>query len=141
MNTGEVDLRVRARQMRKALTKHEVRLWFQLKAFNKEFGCHFRMQAVAGPFILDFVNVGRKLIIEVDGWQHGEHEGQQRDRKRDDYFARAGFLTLRFWNNDIDQSLEGVCDAILAAMKDRESVYQSSPSARWRGHLPRKEGG
>jgi very-short-patch-repair endonuclease len=127
--------------MRKVLTKHEARLWFQLKAFNKELGCHFRRQAVAGPFILDFVDFGRKLIIEVDGWQHGEERREARDRRRDAYFAAVGFVTLRFWNGDIDQNMDGVCDAIVAAVRDRKSVYGSSPSGRWRGRLPREGGG
>jgi very-short-patch-repair endonuclease len=71
----EGDVRAKARIMRKSMTRHEVKLWFQLKAFNKEYGCHFRRQAPAGKYILDFVDFGRRLIIEVDGWQHGEPNG------------------------------------------------------------------
>lgn len=122
-----------ARRLRKAMTRQEVRLWFQLKAFNKEHGCHFRRQAVAGPYILDFVDFGRKLIIEVDGWQHGEEPGEAHDSKRDAYFTRAGFVTLRFWNREVDESLDGVCDAILDAVRERNSKYvvrRRTPSAR-----------
>jgi very-short-patch-repair endonuclease len=148
--TGEVaaerregDVRGRASQLRKSMTRREVTLWFQLKAFNKEYGCRFRRQAPAGGYILDFADFGRRLIIEVDGWQHGETEGAFRDSKRDAYFTRVGFRTLRFWNHEIDQSLDGVCDAILTAVREQPSKYPgrgASPSGASR-HLPRKGGG
>jgi very-short-patch-repair endonuclease len=145
--TGEVaakrpeGVRLRAKQLRKEMTRHEVALWFQLKAINKEHGCHFRRQAPAGGYILDFVDFGRRLIIEVDGWQHGEARGAAHDRKRDAYLSVSGFRTLRFWNHEIDQSLGGVCDAIIAAVEESNARYSKAkaltPSGAAR-HLPRK---
>ena len=130
--TGEVaakrsegDIRARARQLRKSMTRHEAKLWIELKAFNKEYGYHFRRQAVAGNYILDFVDFSRRLIIEVDGWQHGEARGARHDSQRDARFARSGFRILRFWNHEIDQSLDGVCDAILDAAWESNPKYPS----------------
>jgi very-short-patch-repair endonuclease len=100
-----------------------------LKAFNKEYACHFRRQAPAGDYILGFVDFGRRLIIEVNGWQHGEPDGIRRDSRRDSYFTRAGFRILRFWNHEIDQSLDGVCDAILDAVRERSSRYHGGRHA------------
>src|SRR5262245_17610360 len=100
------------------MTRHEAKLWLQLKSFNREYGCHFRRQAAAGSYILDFVDFSRRLIIEVDGWQHGEARGAKHDSHRDACFARSGFRILRFWNHEIDQSLDGVCEAILVQVQE-----------------------
>jgi very-short-patch-repair endonuclease len=138
----EGDVRACARRMRRAMRHHEVLLWLQIKSFNGEYGSHFRRQAPAGGYILDYVDFGRRLVIEADGWQHGEPAGRAHDEKRDAYLARSGFCTLRFWSHEIDQNLDGVYDAILATAQQQASRYSSqrirSPSGRYRGHLPRK---
>jgi very-short-patch-repair endonuclease len=69
----------RAREMRKALTPPEARLWAGLKRLRAE-GFHFRRQAPFRGYFLDFVCHGRRLVIEVDGRSHA---------------ARSG---MRFWN-------------------------------------------
>ncbi|RYF25757.1 MAG: DUF559 domain-containing protein [Comamonadaceae bacterium] len=56
----------RAREMRKALTPPEARLWACLKRLRAE-GFHFRRQAPFRGYFLDFVCHGRRLVIEVDG--------------------------------------------------------------------------
>jgi very-short-patch-repair endonuclease len=57
------------------------------------------------------------VIVEADGRQHGLPEGAERDRVRDAFLGSQGFQVLRFWNSDIDQNLEGVLEAIFAALK------------------------
>ena len=56
----------RARWLRKHLTPQEVRLWVQLR-YLKQYGYHFRRQAPIGPYIVDFAEKRRRMIIEVDG--------------------------------------------------------------------------
>jgi len=96
-----------ARTMRKNLTKQEAKLWVYLKDLRKE-GYQFRKQVPFQDFILDFVCFSAKLVIELDGSQHGEMLHKQSDDLRDAELEKEGFTVLRFWNNEIDQNLEGV---------------------------------
>jgi very-short-patch-repair endonuclease len=103
----------RARAVRKAMTPQEVKLWVRLRALRPQ-GLHFRRQAPLDGYILDFVCFKHRLIVEVDGSQHGENAGRVRDAQRDAHFALRDFRTLRFWNRDVDINLEGVVETILA---------------------------
>jgi very-short-patch-repair endonuclease len=116
---GIVSLIARARQLRKHMTPEEVKLWVQLKHFNAR-GFNFRRQAPCDGYILDFVDFNTKLIIEVDGSQHGEAEGARRDAIRDQHFTAKGFTVLRFWNVQINREMDGVIDQI-------ESVLAATP--------------
>jgi very-short-patch-repair endonuclease len=97
------------------MTPQEVRLWVQLKYLNRQ-GFHFRRQAPIDRYIVDFVEFGQRLVIEVDGSQHGFEKGETADRVRDEYLTAAGFRVLRFWNNEVDHSMDGVIDAVQAAL-------------------------
>ncbi|QIG52450.1 endonuclease domain-containing protein [Nordella sp. HKS 07] len=107
--------RARARQLRKTMTPQEVRLWSQLRHFNRQ-GFHFRRQVPIGRYIVDFAEFGQRLIIEVDGSQHGFEKGEAADRIRDEQLTLAGFRVLRFWNNDVDRNMDGVVDTVQAAL-------------------------
>jgi very-short-patch-repair endonuclease len=98
------------------MTLPEVRLWMRLKPLNRK-GFHFRKQVPLGRCIVDFAELSRRLIIEVDG---PHHEGDPRDMRRDAHFHRAGFTVLRFWNHEIDNDPDGVVARILAACSRRQ---------------------
>jgi very-short-patch-repair endonuclease len=116
----------RARELRKALTSQEARLWLQLRLMRAD-GFHFRRQAPLLGFYLDFVCFKRRLIVEVDGSQHADDEGQaDHDAMRDAILRRAGFRTLRFWNSDVSTNLDGVVQTIQLAL-------QNPPSPSWGG--------
>ena len=61
--------------------------------------------------ILDFVCFDARLIVEVDGSQHALSDA---DRQRDAFFREQGFMTLRFWNDEIERNLDFVCLSILS---------------------------
>jgi very-short-patch-repair endonuclease len=113
----------RARALRKTMTPQEVKLWSQLRTLRPE-GLHFRRQAPVDGYVLDFVCFRRRLIVEVDGSQHAEDAGLRHDARRDAHFAAHGFLTLRFWNSEIDGNLHGVVETILA--RGRENIGEAS---------------
>src|SRR4029079_14225204 len=73
----------------------------------------FRRQHVIAPYIVDFVNLERWLIVEADGSQHAENIS---DRQRDAYLRRLGFRVLRFWNNDVLENAAGVFELIYAEL-------------------------
>ena len=79
--------RGRARAMRRAPTDAERRLWRLLRD-RRLSGLKFRRQVPVGPYIVDFLCVGARLIVEADGSQHAENS---RDKVRDAYLARQGW--------------------------------------------------
>src|SRR3990172_12727883 len=119
-----------ARELRRRQTQAESLFWAKLR--RKPFqGCRFRRQHAIGSYIVDFVCVGRGVVVEVDGGQHSE-DVKVRDEKRDMLLQTKGYRVLRFWNNEILTNMEGVLEAI------RLCVEQASPSPT---PLPQRERG
>ena len=124
MGSGMAD--EQARDLRKSMTPQEVKLWVRLRALREQ-GHHFRRQVPRGRYILDFACLKSRLNVEVDGAQHAFDAHLVRDARRDEYFSKRGFRTLRFWNNEI-QNLDGVIETIWNALQaDR------NPSPRGQG--------
>ncbi|HPO05968.1 MAG TPA: endonuclease domain-containing protein [Candidatus Gracilibacteria bacterium] len=88
-------------------TAQEIILWSRLRI--KQFGYKFRRQHSIGKYIADFYCPEKKLIIELDGWQHTLENNKKYDKERTAYFQKLGYKVLRFWNNDINNNLKGVC--------------------------------
>jgi very-short-patch-repair endonuclease len=105
-----------ARRLRKQMTPQEVKLWVHLRSW-RERGFHFRRQAPRDDFVVDFVCLKHRLIVEVDGGQHNFDAHARRDATRDLHFTDQGFRVLRFWNNDVDRNLEGVLTVIDEALR------------------------
>ncbi len=98
-----------ARRLRHNATDAERRLWLRLR--NRQVGgVKFRRQVPIGTFIADFASVEAKLVVEVDGSQHAE--AIEADRQRSDALGSAGYLVLRFWNNDVLDNIDGVVSEI-----------------------------
>jgi very-short-patch-repair endonuclease len=119
--------RAQAKALRRMMTPQERRLWQHLRDLNRQLGLHFRRQAPVGPFIADFCDFGRRLVIELDGLGHGG----PRDARRDGWFQAQGFDVLRFWNADVDGNPDGVMQRILDAIEtgpSTQDVPAPSPS-------------
>ena len=84
--------------MRKKATDAERKLWYYLRNRQME-GHKFRRQMVLDPYIVDFVCLDVKLIIELDGGQHAS--AQSYDGKRTALLTQMGYRVLRFWNHDV----------------------------------------
>jgi len=104
-----------ARQLRQRMTDAEQLLWQHLR--NRRLAGHkFRRQHPIGPYIVDFVHLQARLIIEADG---GQHLASQRDPQRDAWLQAQGYRVLRFWNHDILQQPDTVLAAIWQALSDQ----------------------
>ncbi|MFZ5842588.1 MAG: endonuclease domain-containing protein [Pseudomonadota bacterium] len=100
--------RNRARQLRKSMTDAERLLWRELR--NPEnFSAKFRRPCPIGPYVVDFVCLEQRLIIEVDGSQHQQSD---HDVQRTEWLEKNGFRVLRFWNNEVMQNRSAVCEVI-----------------------------
>jgi very-short-patch-repair endonuclease len=107
---------VNARKMRLAMTEPECKLWKALRWRVPIEMTQFRRQVPIGPYIVDFCSLGEKLIIEVDGNQHGTDSARLRDDRRSAFLEGQGFQVLRFSNHDVMLQVEMVLDTIAAAL-------------------------
>ncbi len=90
-------------------TDAESKLWYYLR--NRHFQHHkFRRQHVLCGYIVDFVCLQKKLVIELDGGQHAEQK--KYDLVRTQKLEANGFQVLRFWNNEIFENIDGVLEKI-----------------------------
>jgi len=102
-----------ARNLRKSETDAERKIWQQLRGHSLK-GAKFRRQHPVGPYIVDFICINEKLIIELDGSQHQQH--QDYDAERTAFLEQAGYRVLRFWDNDVLLRTESVMQAIFDAI-------------------------
>jgi len=102
------------RKLRRDQTPHESKLWYNLRSRNLQ-GLKFRRQYKIGPYVVDFFCPSKKLVIELDGGHHVEGEVSLRDQKEQKYVESQGYHMLRFWNSDVDSSLEDILNEILRA--------------------------
>ena len=102
----------RARRLRRDMSDAERRLWSELRGRRFD-GRKFRRQRPVGSYIVDFVCYEPKLVIEIDGGQHGGRAQSEDDRDRARSLNANGFKVIRFWNDEVLQNLDGVLEAIL----------------------------
>jgi very-short-patch-repair endonuclease len=126
-----MDQRRFAKFLRQNMTEAERLLWHHLRAHRLN-DQKFRRQQPIGPYIVDFVHFGARLIIEADG---GQHNSSVSDATRDAWLKRQGFTVLRFWNNEILLNIEGVLGAIIDALgKDTPPLSPNPSPSRGEGN-------
>ena len=107
------------------MTDAEQALWRVLR--GRQFsGCKFRRQHPFGDYILDFVCLSNKLVIEVDGGQHCSQT--EYDEIRTGKLQSAGFHMLRFWNNEVFEEFEAVKEKIWMAVQERQDQPHPHPN-------------
>jgi len=107
-------LKERSRDLRKNLTDAEQKLWHMLR--NKQINDHkFRRQFVLGNYIVDFICLDKRLIVEVDGGQHMDNVDY--DLLRDEWLKSQNFKVLRFWNNQVLNEIDSVLEVIVKNLK------------------------
>jgi very-short-patch-repair endonuclease len=105
-------------------TKEEQKLWYQLRA-HRFMGRKFKRQKPKGRYVVDFVGLEEKLVIELDGGQHAENV--EYDHQRDSWLKSQGYTVLRFWNNELLNELEGVLEQIRLALSHETLSPGPSP--------------
>ncbi|SNS11143.1 Very-short-patch-repair endonuclease [Noviherbaspirillum humi] len=111
-------LKPAARSLRSNMTDAERLLWQRLR--SNQLGARFRRQHPFQHYMLDFVCLEHKLVVEADGSQHMEAAAY--DTQRTQTLQAAGFRLLRFWNHDILNQTEAVMEAIYLALHGKQQV-------------------
>ena len=136
--------RDRSWQLRRFPTEAEACLWRRLRrrAFK---GLKFRRQLPLGKYIVDFVCLEKRLIIELDGGQHNAEAQRHYDRVGDQWLRSQGLQILRYWNNEIFDQWESIAEAVRKAAQGGPSpptpLPQRARGERRRARLPSRERG
>jgi len=97
--------------LRRDMTEAERLVWERLR--NRQLnGFKFRRQASLGPFVVDFLCLEARIIVELDGGQHSA----ERDAGRSAWIEQQGFEILRFWNHEVFENIDGVLQRVAEAL-------------------------
>ena len=103
-------LKENARRMRTNPTEAESILWKFLR--GKQLGYPFRRQLIIDDYIVDFVCLAKKLIIEVDGKYHSTNEQQELDDIRENKLLLEGYRIIRFTNEEVMLNIKQTIECI-----------------------------
>jgi very-short-patch-repair endonuclease len=131
---GGIVPHLRARELRWNMTDAERVLWSLLRR-KQLAGYRFRRQATLDPYIADFFCPKARVIVELDGSDHGRDDQRLRDEMRTRYLERNGCHVVRFWNRDVFMRPDEVVDAIHHFITDHPPSGAASPR-----HLPPQGG-
>jgi very-short-patch-repair endonuclease len=120
-------IRTRARELRNNPTDAERVLWGQLRLWQLD-GYKFRRQQPLGRYIVDFVCLEKRVVVEVDGGQHAEQATL--DAERDNWLRDEGFTVLRFWNHDVLKNIDAVKEQIYKALQNTPYLNPSPQGER-----------
>ena len=101
-----------ARDLRKNMTEAEKLLWSKVRRKQIK-NLQFYRQRIIGNYIVDFYCSQAKLVIELDGEQHYNEIGKEKDEYRDSYLTGTGLKVLHFTNKDVFDNLDGVLQYIV----------------------------
>lgn len=104
----------RAQELRHMQTPEEAKLWERLRN-HQLAGVKFRRQHAIGNFIADFCAPSKKLVVELDGSQHLQSQGQ--DAERTAFLNSKGYKVIRFSNFEINEDIDAVLRKIHSAME------------------------
>jgi very-short-patch-repair endonuclease len=108
--------KARPRSLRASQTSAEARLWQALR--NRRLArWKFRRQHSIDRYVVDFVILDGKLIVEVDGVTHSEPAELARDKARTNVLEACGFHIVRISNSDVYDNLEGVLEMIEGTLR------------------------
>ena len=118
---NNINQKDKRRSLRNNATPVEAELWRVLKG-RQVGGYKFRRQQGIGPYILDFYCPELLLCVELDG---GSHDFKyEYDEQRSAYLKEQGICVIRFSNDQIWTSVEGIVSEILRVANQIEQNQQ-----------------
>lgn len=95
------------KKMANALTKARIRYKEQSIMFNK--------------FVVDFELIDHRIIVQCDGiYWHERPDAKRRDKGQDRYLAKAGYIVLRFSDEQIDNDISDCIRQIKRTIKTKQ---------------------
>ena len=120
-------IRLRARALRHNATDTEKLLWRRIRMWQVD-DYKFRRQQPLGRYIVDFVCLEKRVVVELDGGQHAEQSAN--DMRRDEWLREQGFIVLRFWNHEVVQNIDDVTEKIFQTVKSTPFLSPSPQGGR-----------
>lgn len=118
-----------ANALRKDMTKAEACLWKYVLRARGMRGYQFRRQRPILKYIVDFVCLELKLVIEVDGISHNHEDIFRKDGKRQEALEKNGFRVLRFTDEEVLKQIRGVNETIECVIDELEQSSPQPPSS------------
>jgi len=109
--TNKSSTKERRRELRKNQTKVEKELWLKIR--NRQLGVKFRRQYNIDYYIVDFYCHELRLIIELDGYIHGEKANKEKDKKRENYLKNKGYSIIRYRNEQVKYKMESILQDLI----------------------------
>ncbi|MBU3978943.1 endonuclease domain-containing protein [Patescibacteria group bacterium] len=105
-----------SRKLRSQMTDAELKFWSIARKRQIE-NIQFLRQRPIGKYIVDFVSLSHKIIIEIDGSQHYEENHKIKDQQRDLLLNKLGYIIVRFNDNEVLSNIEGVREELYRKIK------------------------
>jgi very-short-patch-repair endonuclease len=109
------------------MTDAERKLWSRLRRRQLD-GHRFRRQVPIGGYIVDFVCLAERLVVEIDGGQHSEEVNESLDALRTRSLQDMGYRVLRFWNASVLTETSSVMETIFSALYLGRAAGSTSPT-------------
>ncbi|MCL1902375.1 MAG: DUF559 domain-containing protein [Alphaproteobacteria bacterium] len=115
---------VRAKELRRNMPEAERILWSRIQ--KNKLGFQFRRQHPIGKYYADFVCIEKRLVIELDGHQHGNDDAMKYDNERTDFIKSQGWQVIRIPNGHIKNKLNEILyslQLVLNGMDDAKDLF------------------
>jgi very-short-patch-repair endonuclease len=118
-----------ARKLRREMTDTERILWSTLRS-RRLGGFRFRRQHPIGPYVVDFVCLEKRFIVEIDGAHHGEAAQMAHNRRRTRWLEVAGYVVFRAANTEVFENRDGVAETNFREIERRPSFARTRRGER-----------
>ncbi|MGE4350763.1 MAG: endonuclease domain-containing protein [Bdellovibrionales bacterium] len=131
----------RAKNLRQSASMVERLLWRELRSDPRQKELKFRFQHPLSFYVVDFVCLSARLVVEIDGMSHDSTE--EEDKKRQNHIEKLGYSVLRFANQEVLKDVSCVAEQIRLAAQDRWETGQrvNNPNKKSQAHHPPLAGG
>jgi very-short-patch-repair endonuclease len=129
---GSQFIKQRARELRHDGNNAERQVWRLLRD-RRLGGLKFRRQHVLGRYVVDFVCLSARLVIEIDG---DAHENPESDARRTADLEQMGYRVIRFWNSYVYDSESAILDMILDALRSSDLLQREKERLDREGLFP-----
>jgi len=105
-----------SRKLRSKMTDAELKFWDIIRKKQIK-NIQFYRQRPIGSYIVDFVSLSHKIVIEIDGGQHFEEKNKLKDQQRDTFLNKLGFTVIRYNDHEVLTNIEAIKEDLFQKIK------------------------